>query len=307
MKKILILVFIFLTFNSIASNKKRKQDIEAIKGMCGCMNIRFEFAETISPNKDYEFYKNYISGGTELAFVEEESDNRIVIQHLLVVGEDMVIKHWRQDWIYEGDEMYQYDKDQKWIKKKLTKKEAKGKWIQKVYQVDDSPRYEGIGSWVYVDGKTYWESTTDAPLPRREYSKRKDYNVMERGNRHEIKSFGWVHEQDNRKISRGDEDILIAEEKGWNTYRRVDDEKCKPATDWWVKNKNYWKHVRSVWDEYYSNNDVVSLHSSIDKRPMFSGFFELGGKVEGNTKSEIEEEKELVSQIKEIINKYSKD
>ena len=112
MKKILILVFIFLTFNSIASNKKRKQDIEAIKGMCGCMNIRFEFAETISPNKDYEFYKNYISGGTELAFVAEESDNRIVIQHLLVVGEDMVIKHWRQDWIYEGDEMYQYDKDQ---------------------------------------------------------------------------------------------------------------------------------------------------------------------------------------------------
>ena len=126
MKKTLILIFIFLTFNSIASNKKRKQDIEAIKGMCGCMNIRFEFAETISPNKDYEFYKNYISGGTELAFVAEESDNRIVIQHLLVVGEDMVIKHWRQDWIYEGDEMYQYDKDQKWIKKKLTKKESKG-------------------------------------------------------------------------------------------------------------------------------------------------------------------------------------
>ena len=33
-------------------------------------------------------------------------------------------------------------------KKKLTKKESKGKWIQKVYQVDDSPRYEGIGTWV---------------------------------------------------------------------------------------------------------------------------------------------------------------
>ena len=40
---------------------------------------------------------------------------------------------------------------------------------------------------------------------------------------------------------------------------------------------------------------------------MFSGFFELGVKAEGNTKSEIEEEKELISQIKEIINKYSKD
>ena len=111
MKKILIIILILSSFNSLANNNKRKQDIQAIKGMCGCMNIKFEFAETISPNKDYEFNKNYISGGTELAFVEEESDNKIVIQHLLVAGENMVIKHWRQDWIYEGDEMYQYDKD----------------------------------------------------------------------------------------------------------------------------------------------------------------------------------------------------
>ena len=64
------------------------------------MDISFEFAETISPNKDYKFYKNYISGGLELAFVVEESTNKIVIQHLLIAGKDMVIKHWRQDWIY---------------------------------------------------------------------------------------------------------------------------------------------------------------------------------------------------------------
>ena len=30
----------------------------------------------------------------------------------------------------------------------------------KIFQVDDSPRYEGTASWVHVDGKSYWENTT---------------------------------------------------------------------------------------------------------------------------------------------------
>ena len=61
--------------------------------MCGCMDIKFEFA--ISPNKDYKFYRNYLSG--QLAFIIEESPNKLVIQHLLVVMDTMIIKHWRQD------------------------------------------------------------------------------------------------------------------------------------------------------------------------------------------------------------------
>ena len=106
------------------------------------------------------------------------------------------------------------------------KKSRKGKWIQKVYQVDDSPRYEGIGTWIKADGKTYWESTTDAPLPEGSIAKRSDYNVLQRTNRHEIKDYGWVHEQDNKNFKEN-VDTIIAEEKGWNTYKRVDDKKCQ--------------------------------------------------------------------------------
>ena len=86
--------------------------------------------------------------------------------------------------------------------KKLDKKDVKGQWTQKVFQVDDSPRYEGSGYWVHLDQKSYWENTTSAPLPRREYTKRNDYNVTERGNRQEITSTGWVHDQNNKKIIR---------------------------------------------------------------------------------------------------------
>tara|TARA_Y100001933_G_scaffold83426_2_gene84902 strand:+ start:242 stop:1162 length:921 start_codon:yes stop_codon:yes gene_type:complete len=305
LKYILILLLIFPS--TILANKKKKADINAIKSMCGCMDIKFEFAETVSPQKDYEFYSNYLSGGRELAFVVEETPNKLVIQHILVIMDTMIVKHWRQDWIYEGEEIFMYDKDQRWIKKTLSKKERKGKWVQKVYQVDDSPRYEGIGSWVMVDGKTYWESIADAPLPRREYSKRKDYNVMKRGNRHEIKNFGWIHEQDNIKIMRGNKDIIIAEEKGWNTYKRIDESNCKAAIDWWADNKNYWKHVRTVWDEYFKEKNIISLHTQINKRPMFSEFFELGSKVESQTTEIFSQEKELIKNIKTIIKNYSKE
>tara|TARA_B100000073_G_scaffold19470_1_gene15478 strand:+ start:194 stop:1114 length:921 start_codon:yes stop_codon:yes gene_type:complete len=305
LKYILILLLIFPT--AILANKKKKADIDAIKGMCGCMDIKFEFAETVSPQKDYKFYENYLSGGRELAFIVEETPDKLVIQHILVIMDTMIVKHWRQDWIYEGEEIFMYDKDQRWIKKTLNKKERKGKWVQKVYQVDDSPRYEGIGSWVMVDGKTYWESIADAPLPRREYSKRKDYNVMKRGNRHEIKNFGWIHEQDNIKIMRGDTDIIIAEEKGWNTYKRIDESNCKAAIDWWADNKSYWKNVRTVWDEYFKEKNIISLHTQINKKPMFSEFFELGSKVESQTSEIFSQEKELIKNIKTIIKKYSKE
>ena len=305
LKYILILLLIFPT--AILANKKKKADIDAIKGMCGCMDIKFEFAETVSPQKDYKFYENYLSGGRELAFIVEETPDKLVIQHILVIMDTMIVKHWRQDWIYEGEEIFMYDKDQRWIKKTLNKKERKGKWVQKVYQVDDSPRYEGIGSWVMVDGKTYWESIADAPLPRREYSKRKDYNVMKRGNRHEIKNFGWIHEQDNIKIMRGDADIIIAEEKGWNTYKRIDESNCKAAIDWWADNKSYWKNVRTVWDEYFKEKNIISLHTQINKKPMFSEFFELGSKVESQTSEIFSQEKELIKNIKTIIKKYSKE
>ena len=305
LKYILILLLIFPI--AILANKKKKADINAIKSMCGCMDIKFEFAETVSPQKDYKFYENYHSGGRELAFIVEETPDKLVIQHILVIMDTMIVKHWRQDWIYEGEEIFMYDKDQRWIKKTLNKKERKGKWVQKVYQVDDSPRYEGIGSWVMVDGKTYWESIADAPLPRREYSKRKDYNVMKRGNRHEIKNFGWIHEQDNIKIMRGDTDIIIAEEKGWNTYKRIDESNCKAAIDWWADNKSYWKNVRTVWDEYFKEKNIISLHTQINKKPMFSEFFELGSKVESQTSEIFSQEKELIKNIKTIIKKYSKE
>ena len=221
MCKYLILSFscIMLCITNYSQSKKNK-DIESIKSMCGCFKIDFNFSETFVFSKDenYQKSKTYKSGGLEWGQLIVDDKNKISIQHLLIVGSKQfptIVKHWRQDWIYQNTNLYVYDKNDKWSFKSLEKNDVKGQWTQKVFQVDDSPRYEGSASWVHVDGKSYWENTTPAPLPRREFSKRSDYNVTLRGNRHEIIDEGWIHDQDNKKIQKDDagNESVLAHEK----------------------------------------------------------------------------------------------
>ena len=281
MFKYLILSFscIMLCITNYSQSKKNK-DIESIKSMCGCFKIDFNFSETFVFSKDenYQKSKTYKSGGLEWGQLIVDDKNKISIQHLLIVGSKQfptIIKHWRQDWIYQNTNLYVYDKNDKWSFKSLEKNDVKGQWTQKVFQVDDSPRYEGSASWVHVDGKSYWENTTPAPLPRREFSKRSDYNVTLRGNRHEIIDEGWIHDQDNKKIQKdyaGNESVL-AHEKGFSTYTKVPDAECKAAVDWWMKNSNKWKMVRDKWDLIYSNNKDLALKSVVDDKKLYSYLF----------------------------------
>ena len=157
-----------------------------------------------------------------------------------------------------------------------TDDDVEGQWTQKVYQVDDSPRYEGSATWVHVDGKSYWENTTTAPLPRREYTKRSDYNVTLRGNRHEITQYGWLHDQDNAKVIRekGQDDVILAHEKGYNTYVKVEDSRCQAAQDWWKANFDKWATVRAKWDEVYGRDKDLVLEEKVDNKVLYKHLFD---------------------------------
>ncbi len=280
MKLHLIVLIGLLLTTSIYSQNKKKTDKDAIKKMCGCFEVTFNFAETFkySKNNEYSPSKNYSTSGLEWAQLVKDSKNNIIIQHILLVGnptKPYIMKHWRQDWLYENKDFYIYDSNNKWTYKKNKKPQVKGQWTQKVYQVDDSPRYEGSSSWVHIDGKSFWENTTSAPLPRREYSKRNDYNVLLRGNRQEITKKGWVHDQDNFKIIRekGKKDEIIAMEKGINNYLRVNEKKCQAAKEWWEKNSKKWSHVRNSWDKVYSENKNISLKSEVKGKKLYEYLF----------------------------------
>tara|TARA_B100001094_G_scaffold49444_1_gene44921 strand:- start:7887 stop:8807 length:921 start_codon:yes stop_codon:yes gene_type:complete len=298
-RKILLNILILLIISTLEAQTKKKKDIKSIKEMCGCFEIRFNFAETFvkTGDENYKPSKNYSSRGLEWAQLITDNKNEISIQHILISGSKerpYIIKHWRQDWLYQNTDFYMYNYNNNWNYVKKDKKEVKGQWTQKVFQVDDSPRYEGSGSWVHVDGKSYWENTTSAPLPRREYSKRSDYNVMERGNRQEISLTGWVHDQNNKKINRknGNKDIVLAHEKGHNNYVKVEDSKCESAVKWWVENENKWKNVRNKWEEVYGRNKDLNLKKSVNKTPLYMVLFS----------EEIKEINEINSTIESYIN-----
>jgi hypothetical protein len=253
--------------------------------MCGCFEVKFNFIETFSYSKDSNYLpsKEKHVGALEWAQLVESSENKIVIQHLLIVGSEsnpFVMKHWRQDWIFQNTDFYMFDHDNAWRFKKINDENVKGQWTQKVFQVDDSPRYEGTGTWIHVDGKNYWESTTDAPLPRREYTTRSDYNLTVRTNRHEILSNGWVHDQDNKKVVRENEleDNIIAEEKGVNIYKKIDDSKCQAAQDWWIENKDYWELVRKSWMEIYQKNKDLKLANKVEGKHLYDILFSMNTK-----------------------------
>ena len=146
---------------------------EAIKAQVGCYEVTFQYEETEAIASGYKLKKPKKSKAIEWIVVEEDTPNRISLQHILVSGPAM-IKHWRQVWTYEATELWHYQGNNTWTKKQYTPEEVQGKWAQQVYNVDDALRYECIAEWNNTSEDNSWRCTTGAPLPRRE-SKRKDF------------------------------------------------------------------------------------------------------------------------------------
>jgi hypothetical protein len=276
MKKFILFLSLCSIVLSVSAQSKFEQDRQAIKSLAGYYKVTFNYAETFSPDTAYKYHPRYQSRGYEWATIVEDSPKKISIQHLLAVDDSTVIKHWREDWVYEQPTILAFEKDNTWRKVNLKPEETKGRWVQKVYQVDDSPRYESMGTWVHVDGRHEWQSRTDSPLPRREYTKRNDYNVLNRGNRVYLTAKGWMFEQDNNKIARGaDGDKLIAQEKGYEEFTKVDEAKFAYAKKWWTGQQAYWTDVRAAWENVFAKNVTIKLSGKKDGKLLYQRLFEL--------------------------------
>ncbi len=256
-----------------------EKDRQAILAMAGCFHVRFQFDETVAIAPGYELHKPHRSNAVEWVEVVEDSPRRIVLQHLLVLGE-RVVKHWRQEWVYENATLLEYQGHNRWTPRELSKAEVAGTWTQKVYQVDDSPRYESIGRWRHEHGLVCWESQwTNRPLPRREYTERDDYDVLVARNRHTLMPTGWVHEQDNYKLVldvSGTTSQVLARETGLNVYARCDAEEGALARQWWEEHGRYWEDVRTVWSRYYTSGEPVVLAEEVEGQPLHRALGRLG-------------------------------
>lgn len=299
MKRIYLSIFAVLSLHTVSN--AQQEGAEMIKNLCGCYDVTFTYAETFAPDSNYKFHDRETAHATELITPIKMTDNEIVLQHMLVVNENYIIKHWREAWIYEADELLNYTGNNTWKKQAVDKNDTKGTWTQTVWQVDDMPRYQGYSKWVTNNGKTYWENTAYAPLPRREYSVRSDYNIMKRTNRIMPSNDGWIHEQDNDKIIRSAAgDSLLVQEKGMNLYEKIDESKCAVALKNWEESKEFWVVVRDEWQSYIDKQQVLVVKDEVDGEKLYEHLYVL----EADWKLKNLKNKELRNRVNELFKKF---
>lgn len=231
-----------------------QHDHDSILAMAGDYKVRFDMRETVAFVPGYELLKPKVSGGYEAVRVIEDRGTFVSLQHLLVVedaGKTVVVKHWRQDWTWQPNEVLVYQAANHWTTVAVTGAARKGAWSQTVWQTDDSPRYGGVGRWAYGNGVARWTSNeTLRPLARRDAVRHPAYTWYAGQNRHAITPVGWVHEQDNAKVGVAEgKPVTYAHEVVLNSYTRGAGLPVQAADAYWARTKDYWAAVRLAWAE----------------------------------------------------------
>ncbi|WP_257387544.1 DUF6607 family protein [Tahibacter caeni] len=259
-------------------------DRRSILGMTGEYRVTFAFDETLALKPGYTPRPAQRSGGDEVVFVAEDRGDFIALQHILVAGagkERMVIKHWRQDWQYQPTEVLAFRGRNHFELAAVPAEQARGAWSQSVYEVDDAPRYASVGRWNHANGVDAWTSDfTWRPLPRREYTKRNDYQVLGAINRHTLTPGGWMHEQDNEKLVLGADGrtTALVREVGINSYERTTAIDFSAGRDYWRKTEAFWREVRQAWADAAQQRKAYDLRHMLGERPRFEALFALADK-----------------------------
>ena len=263
-------------------------DRDAILAMVGNFSVTFDFIETVSFDKDYELKDRAKSGGDEIVRIIQDDGDFISLQHTLVVGgkDKFPIKHWRQDWRYEPASVLVFIGGNAWETRSVSAAEAKGKWSQVVYQVDDAPRYGAVGAWKHENGVSSWEPSEEwRPLPRRDATKRTDYHAVDAINIHTITPAGWVHEQINTKLVLSGEPHALVREIGVNTYTRNDDFEVAVGDDYWTATKDFWAEIRDEWTRIETENPRFGLTIQGEPEDLYMKILDLAEAVEKGEKT----------------------
>src|SRR5690606_40944575 len=183
--------------------------------------------------------------------------------------------------------------------RKLSSDKVSGSWTQKVFEVNDAPRYSAAARWVHTADFPYWEAESNAPLPRREYTKRSDYQILRRNNRHGITATGHVHDQDNQKVIVEDDGLhkTLVNEKGYVTYNRIDDKECQLATQWWDDNKAFWRISRGVWEEVLAEGHQIEMAFKVEGKMYHEALKTLAENAPTDPKA-------LKEAIRALVDKY---
>lgn len=282
-----------------------EMDRKAILAMAGNYAVTFDFTETVPFVEGYEPKPHKVSHTHEVVRVIKDTGTFISLQHILVGGSgdsSVIVKHWRQDWRYQPKKILVFTGGNAWAWRGVNKTDRKGAWSQTVYQVDDAPRYGGVGVWDHQQNASAWTPGAEwRPLPRRDATTRDDYDTIKAVNRHTITHEGWVHEQDNTKlVLRDGEPQLLVREVGVNSYELADDFNVALAEDYWAKTADYWAGVRAAWDRLEQNNASFALTVQGEPDDVYAPILELARNVEAgdmDTDSAIKKAEDVIHRL----------
>jgi hypothetical protein len=274
---------------------ERERDRRAILAMAGPYRVTFDFLETVRFDLALKPDAPYQSWGTEYVFVSEDRPDFIALQHILVmrvqleggkVSEPIVVRHWRQEWRYQPESLLVYEGANTWTRRPVPADARRGAWSQSVLQVDDSPRYAARGRWQHGDSFSTWISDeTWRPLPRREFSVRKDYQVLVGTNRHTITQNGWVQEENNLKLAIDGPGKpraalpYLAREYGFARYERIRDYDFGPGQQYFARTEPFWAEVRAAWRELERRDGRFTLRAPVDEGQLFQKFFDYAARL----------------------------
>ncbi len=268
-----------------------ERDRRAILAMAGSYRVNFDFLEIAAFTGDGSRPRPYQSWGTEKVYVDEDDGRTIRLVHILemrIVGKDgklgepMVTKHWRQDWHFEPTHLVESQAKETWRRRALSRDEARGAWAQTVYQVDESPRYSSVGRWEHNAAFSSWISgDTARPLPRREWSVRKDYDFLWGTNRHTIVPNGWLQEENNLKATgvpgspRDGSAPYVGREYGVARYERIAPSEFTASDAYYQSTRAFWNEVVATWERTWRDQPQITMHAASDQSGSFAELFEL--------------------------------
>ena len=295
-----------------------ERDQAAIRALSGEYKVSFDFLESVVFGNTTEPATPYRSWATEKVYVIEDRPGFISMQHIMVMyfiddkgvtQGPMVMKHWRQDWEHQPKTLLEYRGYNHWSSRALSAEESEGLWSWTVYQVDDTPRYGLLGKWEHNASFSAWTSPDGwRPLPRRERTVRKDYQIIDGQNRLTVMPTGWVHEQDNIKVVLTEEKSpqwvinekkpAVARELGINRYQQVTDVDFSAGDEYWNITAPYWATVRAELSSRFDNGERLHINPKCNDEPAFFAFFGLANEVETGALSE---NQDIESKVKAIF------
>ena len=132
---------------------------------------------------------------------------------------------------------------------------------------------------------TWISDETWRPLPRREFSVRKDYQVLVGTNRHSITPGGWVQEENNLKLALpqgATERRMLSREYGVVRYERIRDYDFGAAQRYFAATEPFWAEVRAAWHEAEAAGREAGrmrLRAQPDQGQLFVPFFEYADRL----------------------------